>query len=40
MYNLIECSDNYPEMLGRLWQFKGDTVEGDVDLTVDGNYIP
>ena len=40
MYNLIECSDNYSEMLGRLWQFKGDTVEGDVDLTVDGNYIP
>ena len=40
MYNLIECSDNYSEMLGRLWQFKGDTVEGDVDLTVDGNCIP
>ena len=40
MYNLIECSDNYSEMLGRLWQFKGDTMEGDVDLTVDGNHIP
>ena len=22
MYNLIECSDNYSDTLGNLWQFK------------------
>ena len=30
MYNLI----------GSLWQFKRDTIEGDFDLTADGNHIP
>ena len=37
MYNLTEYSDNYSDML---WQFKRDTIEGDFDLTVDGNHIP
>ena len=27
-------------LYGSLWQFKRDEIEGDVDLTVDGNYIP
>ena len=40
MYNLIECSDNYSDTSGSLWQFKRDEIEGDVDLTVDGNHIP
>ena len=39
MYNLIEYSDNYSDTSGSLWQFKRDEIEGDVDLTVDGNYI-
>ena len=37
IYNLTEYSDNYSDML---WQFKRDTIEGDFDLTVDGNHIP
>ena len=40
MYNLIEYSDNYSDTSGSLWQFKRDEIEGDVDLTVDGNNIP
>ena len=40
MYNLIEYSDNYSNISGSLWQFKRDEIEGDVDLTVDGNHIP
>ena len=40
MYNLIECSNNYSDTSGSLWQFKGDEIEGDVDLTVDDNHIP
>ena len=40
MYNLIEYSDNYSDTSGSLWQFKRDEIEGDLDLTVDGNYIP
>ena len=40
MYNLIEYSDNYSDTSGSLWQFKRDEIEGDVDLTVDGNHIP
>ena len=40
MYNLFEYSDNYSDMWGSLWQFKRDEIEGDVDLTVDGNHIP
>ena len=39
MYNLIEYSDNYSNTSGRLWQFKRDEIEEDVDLTVDANHI-
>ena len=39
LYNLIECSDNYSDTSGILWQFKRDEIE-DVDLTVDNNHIP
>ena len=39
MYNLIEYSDNYSDTLESLWHFKRDKIEGDVDLTVDGNHI-
>ena len=40
MHNLIKYSDNYSDTSGSLWQFKRDEIEGDVDLTVDGNHIP
>ena len=40
MYNLIECSDNYFDTSGCLWQFKKDEIEGDVDLTVGGSNTP
>ena len=40
IYNLIEYSDNYSDTSGRLWQFKRDEIEGNVDLTVDVNNIP
>ena len=40
MYNLIEYSDNYSDRSGRLWQFKRDEIEGDVDLTVNAQHIP
>ena len=40
MHNLIEYSDNYSDTSGRLWQFKRDGIEGDVDLTLDANHIP
>ena len=40
MHNLIEYSDNYSDTSESLWQFKTDEIEGNVDLTVDGNHIP
>ena len=40
MYNFIEYSDKYFDTSGSSWQFKRDEIEGDVDLTVDGNNIP
>ena len=40
MYNLTECSDNYSDTSGSLWQSKRDEIEGNVDLIVDGNHIP
>ena len=40
MYNLIEYSDNYSDTSGRLWEFKRDEIEGDVDLTLDDDHIP
>ena len=40
MYNLIEYSNNYSDTSGSLWQFKRNEIEGDVNLTIDGNDIP
>ena len=40
IYNLIEYGDNYSDTSGSLWQFKRNEIQGDVDLTVDNNYIP
>ena len=37
---LIEYSDNSFDTSGSLRQFKRDEIEGDVDLTVDGNHTP
>ena len=38
MYNLIEYSDNYPDMSGSLWQFKRDDVPANnADLTIDNS---
>ena len=38
MYNLIEYSDNYSDILGRLWQFKrAEVPANNADLTTD-NY--
>ena len=39
MYNLTEYSDNYSDTSGSLLQFIRDEIEGNVDLTVDGNNI-
>ena len=38
MCNLIEYSYNYFDTSGRLWQFKRDEIEGDVDLTVKAQH--
>ena len=36
MYNLIECSHNYSDTSGSLWQFKRDEVtDKNVDLTIN-----
>ena len=40
MYNFIEYSDNYSDTSESLWQFKRDEIEGNVDLTIDGNHTP
>ena len=40
MYNFIEYSDNYFDTSESLWQFKRDEIEGNVDLTIDGNHTP
>ena len=40
MCNLFEYSDNYSDISRSLSQFKRDEIEGDVDLTIDGNDIP
>ena len=37
MHSLIEYSDNYSYTSGRLWQFKGDKIERNNDLTVDNS---
>ena len=40
MYNLIEYSDKCSDTSSTLWQFKRDEIQGDADLTVDGQHIP
>ena len=40
MYNLIQCSDNYSDTSGNLWQFNRDEIEGNVDLFVGTDHIP
>ena len=35
MYNLIDYSDNYSDILGYLWQFKRDQIEENNGLTVN-----
>ena len=40
LYDLIEYNDNYCDSLGSLWKFKRDEIEGNVNLTVDGNHFP
>ena len=40
MYNSIQYSDNYFDTSESLWQFKGDEIAGDDDLTIDANHIP
>ena len=37
MYNLIECSDNYSDTSGSLWEFKRDEIDGNADITNDDN---
>ena len=40
IYNLIEYRDNYSDTSGSLWHFKRDEIEGNVNLTVNAEYIP
>ena len=35
MYNLIEYSDNYSDTSGSLWQFKGDEIVNNADVSND-----
>ena len=37
MYNLIECSDNYSNTSGSLWNFKRDEITNNADVTNDDN---
>ena len=37
MYNLIECSDNYSDTLGSLWQSKRDEIINNANVTNDDN---
>ena len=37
MYNLIEQSDNYSDSSGSLWDFKGDEIDSNVNVTNDDN---
>ena len=37
MYNLIEYSDNYYDASGSLWNFKGDEIIKNADVTNDNN---
>ena len=35
MYNLIECSDNYSDTSGSLWDFKRDKIVNNANVTND-----
>ena len=35
MYNLIEYSDNYSDTSGSLWDFKGDEIVNNANVTND-----
>ena len=37
MYNLMEYSDNYSDTSGSLWNFKGDEIIKNADVTNDNN---
>ena len=37
MYNLIEYSDSYSDTSGSLWDFKGDEIVNNADVTNDDN---
>ena len=37
MYNLIEYSDNYSDTSGTFWQFEGDEIINNADVTNDNN---
>ena len=39
IYNLIEYSDNYSDISGRLWGFKRDEITNNADVTSDGNAL-
>ena len=40
MYNLIECSDNYSDTSGSLWNFNRDEIINNVDVTNNNNNAP
>ena len=37
MYNLIQCTDNYSDTSGSLWNFKRDEIIDNADVTNDNN---
>ena len=37
MYNTIECSDNYSDTSGSLWDFKRDEIVNNTNVTNDNN---
>ena len=37
MYNLTECSDNYSDTSGSLWQFKRGAANNNANVTVDNS---
>ena len=37
MYNWIECSHNYSDTSGSLWEFKRDEIHNDPDVNNDDN---
>ena len=37
MYTLVECSDNYSDTSGSLWDFKRDEIVNNANVTNDNN---